>query len=203
MACKHINRLHSKNISPSRETLIDSGQFDSRSSASRKVQVMPFSAAAVANELLARASADGRSLTQINIQKLAYFAHGWHLAWSGSPLVTEPILAWQYGPVLRSLYSQFRGFGSSAITSPAIEYRSDGLKVVTTIPSMAEKPEDEYGRSVVGAIWKQYGALPPFKLVELTHASGSPWEKARAMGRDVIETEDIKTYFRLLGQTTA
>ncbi|ADW67187.1 Panacea domain-containing protein [Granulicella tundricola] len=158
---------------------------------------MPFPATAVANELLDRASAEGLSLTQINIQKLVYFAHGWNLGWSANPLILDPIEAWQYGPVVRNLYNQFRRFGSSPITGKAVEFRIDSNgKIGTTCPTL----EDAYSKSVVGAVWNQYGRLQPFKLVELTHAPGSPWEAAWNAKKALIENEDIRRYFSALAQ---
>ena len=69
---------------------------------------MPFSAAAVANEFLHLAHRDDRPITPLKMQKLVYFAHGWHLAITGAPLISEPIQAWQYGPVISSLYQIFK-----------------------------------------------------------------------------------------------
>lgn len=158
---------------------------------------MPYPATAVANELLDRASAEGVKLTQINIQKLVYFAHGWNLAWTGKPLILDLIEAWQYGPVVRTLYSQFRRFGSSPITTKAVEFSMNSLGTVeTSVPLL----DDSYAKNVVGAVWQQYGRLQPFKLVELTHAPGSPWESARQRGDTYISNDEIHRYFSGLAQ---
>ena len=76
---------------------------------------MPFSAAAVANEFLRLARRDEQTITPLKMQKLVYFAHGWHLALFGTPLIEEPVQAWQFGPVISSLYQEFKKFGSRAI----------------------------------------------------------------------------------------
>jgi len=164
---------------------------------------MPFPATAIANELIDRAAESRATLTQINIQKLVYFAHGWHLAWSDKPLILDSIEAWQYGPVVRSLYSQFRRFGSDPITEKAMEFGFSSGKFVTSIPSIELTDEGVYARNVVGAVWQQYGKLAPFKLVELTHAAGSPWERAYTEGRRLIGNEEIKEYFAELSRATA
>jgi uncharacterized phage-associated protein len=52
---------------------------------------MPFSAAAVANESLRLAHRDGKTITPLKMQKLVYFAYGWHLAMTKRPLISEPI----------------------------------------------------------------------------------------------------------------
>ena len=157
---------------------------------------MPFPATAIANELLDCAEDSFSSLTQINIQKLVYFAHGWHLAWSKKPLILDSIEAWEYGPVVRNLYNQFRRFRSKPITEKAMDLRMDNFgKVVTSLPCLDQSLDGVYAKSVIQAIWKQYGQLPPFQLVELTHVPDSPWEKARRSGQTLISNDEIEKYF--------
>jgi uncharacterized phage-associated protein len=165
---------------------------------------MPYPAAAVANELLDRAKESGRDLTQINIQKLVYFAHGWHLALKTAPLIQEPIEAWTYGPVVRRLYDALKYFGSSPITNKAVEWNmSPSGKLVYTTPCIEGISEDEdlYARSLVDTVWNKYGTLEPFKLVEITHLPGSPWANAVAEQRKIITNDEIRTYFTGLAQT--
>ena len=157
---------------------------------------MPFSATAIANELLDRAAESRSSLTQINIQKLVYFAHGWHFAWKGEPLIFDSIEAWQYGPVVRSLYNQFKRFGSEKITEKAVEFTFDASGRAVLMPScLDDSVSAQYAKSVVATIWKNYGRLKPFELVEITHAPGSPWDTARKAGQSLISNELIKAYF--------
>jgi uncharacterized phage-associated protein len=66
-------------------------------------------------------------MTPLKIQKLVYFLHGWHLAVRADPAIGESFEAWPYGPVLSSLYQQFKGFGRSPITTYALDYeQSEG-----------------------------------------------------------------------------
>jgi len=91
---------------------------------------MSYTAPSVANKLLNLAEVANRPLTQIDIQKLVYFAHGWYLALQKQPLIDETILAWKYGPVVRSLYDEFREFGSNPITAKAKEWQTQRRKRV-------------------------------------------------------------------------
>src|SRR5260370_13471552 len=80
---------------------------------------MPYPAKAVANEFLELAKKDGQQLTQMQLQKLVYFAYGWYLAITGTRLIDERVEAWQWGPVVPSIYKEFKRFRSSSVREPA------------------------------------------------------------------------------------
>jgi len=44
----------------------------------------------------------------MKLQKLVYYAHGWHLALNNEPLIDEQVECWQYGPVISSLFHEFK-----------------------------------------------------------------------------------------------
>jgi len=162
---------------------------------------MPYQAASIANELLDLASQSGRKVTQIDIQKIVYFAHGWHLALKGRELVAEPIEAWPYGPVIRALYDAFKKFGSDPITEKAPSWRMgpDGRFTCETPTIQSASPADDfYTRSLVQKVWAKYGTIPPFKLVEITHLADSPWRKAFEQKKTYISNESIRDYFKSL-----
>ena len=61
----------------------------------------------------------GEGISNLIIQKLVYYAQGFHLALTnGLPLFNEPILAWEHGPVVEGLYQLYRHYGSSEIPQP-------------------------------------------------------------------------------------
>jgi len=55
-------------------------------------------------------------LSNLSIQKLSYFAYGWIIATEDEKLFYDRIEAWQYGPVIPSLYHQLKQFGRGRIT---------------------------------------------------------------------------------------
>jgi uncharacterized phage-associated protein len=48
-------------------------------------------------------------MTAMKLQKLCYYAYGYHLAWEGRELFPEHFEAWANGPVSPSLYKEHRG----------------------------------------------------------------------------------------------
>lgn len=146
---------------------------------------MPFSADAIANYFLDCATASQQSLTHMHVQKLVYFSHGWHLALADLPLINENIEAWKYGPVVRSLFGEFREFGKEPITRKARELEMGREHGKVTIrfwePTVDdEQPGADFNKDLTKAIlaktWEIYGKLTPIHLSNLTHQRGEPWQ---------------------------
>jgi uncharacterized phage-associated protein len=47
---------------------------------------------------------NGKSITNLDVQKILYFAQGWHLAINGERLFQEKLRAWVHGPVVPEIY---------------------------------------------------------------------------------------------------
>lgn len=145
---------------------------------------------AIANKILEIRAETGEPLTVMQLIKLVYIADGWSIALRGKPLSNQDVEAWQYGPVYRSVYNDFRQFGAKPVTAPAYVMGSQ-------IPFREEfsTDEDQLIRTVVGA----YGKLSAFALSNLTHQPGTPWSKAYARGAySDISVDDIAAHFESL-----
>lgn len=153
-----------------------------------------YSPKSIANYFIDLAKAKGERISPMKLQKLVYYAIGWYAGYTGRPLVDEPVEAWQYGPVLPSLYHEFKKFGSGQITEKAT-YLDDNLDFVEVPP-----PDDPNVRKFLDNIWSNYGHFTAIKLSEMTHAAGGPWdstwsESLGVRGTD-IPLERIQQYFR-------
>jgi len=140
----------------------------------------PFNSKAVANFLLDLARAQGEQLTPMKLQKLVYYAHGWCLALTGKPLINEVVQAWSFGPVVRSLYEEFREFGANPITRPAMEaVYLDESNVKYGCPSLDDKkgPDVDFAKSLLKRIWEVYGRYSGVQLSNMTHAPGTAWNR--------------------------
>lgn len=169
----------------------------------------PYPVKAVANYFLKLAERDGKQLTPMQLQKLVYFAHGWHLALRGQPLVDEHPEAWTYGPVFPSLYHAFKLFGGGPIPRPATEYRLEvnpktGRQTVFNVvtPSLDDIHGDEdveYSKRVIERVWSVYGSWSGVQLSQLTHEPQSPWYATRQLNPDRTGTDipddEIRDYF--------
>lgn len=127
---------------------------------------MTYDARQIANWFIARAKGEGRTLSIMSLLKLAYIAHGWRLEMLNKPLFHNRIEAWQHGPVIPDVYNTLRKQGVVP-TTPATEF---------------PLPADPVDVDFLEQIYKIYGHMSPFKLSELTHVPGGPWETARKWG---------------------
>ena len=161
---------------------------------------MPYSSKAIANLFLEIARADGSTLSQMKLQKLVYMAHGWNLAILGTPLIEDTVEAWQYGPVIPTLYSEFRGFGSSPITEDATiaSINENTFSILYEVPRIRD--EDHNTRNLIKNVWQRYGELTGPNLSDLTHRAGTPWSETfrHAQAHLVINNDLIKEHFTSL-----
>ena len=159
---------------------------------------MPFSAAAVANRFLRLANRDDKQITPLKMQKLVYFAHGWHLALFDEPLIAETIQAWKYGPVISSLYRKLKPYGDSPIDSPVRVLTQDGYLAASLSREGWSKQEVSNARAVIARVWEQYGKFSASQLTTITHSSDSPWSQVPDKERPErpIPNRLISEYFK-------
>lgn len=132
----------------------------------------PYTAQAIANTILDLAKdSDIDSITPMKMQKLIFFAHGWHLGLTDKPLISDTIQAWQYGPVIESLYHDLKQYGSEKIENQINSINFEQGIFSTEVQVV--KSSDIIG--LLKQIVEQYGKYSAIQLSNLTHEVGSPW----------------------------
>jgi uncharacterized phage-associated protein len=160
-----------------------------------------YDAKAIANYFLDLAQEKKTSLTPMKLQKLIFFAHGWNLALHDEPLIVDPVEAWQFGPVVPSVYHEFKHARSGAISGKATEFDLENFELVEpTLPS-----EDMRTPQLLRQVWEAYGKLSAVQLSNLTHLPDTPWAKARAAHGEqarkvVIDDASIQQHFKVLAE---
>lgn len=119
----------------------------------------------VANEFINLSLKDGPLLTNMQIQKLVYFAHViYAVKHAGNRLIDEDWFAWTFGPVEKKLYQALQKYGSAPISS---EIELDPL-------SKGQATSDKE-KKVIEKVYNTYGKYSAFQLSELTHIRNGPW----------------------------
>jgi uncharacterized phage-associated protein len=118
------------------------------------------------------ASDIGRPASNLVLNKVAYFLHGAYLARFGRPLIDARIEAWEYGPVIREIYHEFKAFKDQSIISRAKRInRETGDKEVSEYNFPPE--EAMFLRETAAS----YLRLKPSTLVDLSHIHDGPWHE--------------------------
>ena len=156
---------------------------------------MEYSAASIANAFLNQGFRDSVSVSPMKIQKLLYLAQGYYLwSHSGDSLFEEDFEAWQFGPVIRSIYVCCKHFASDGITS-FIKCEVPDSSPETPAPIPLEKSV----RDLVSYVWETYGGYPATQLSQWTHEPNAPWDKTRRshpyQRKPTISKELIRQYF--------
>ncbi|MCU0432710.1 MAG: DUF4065 domain-containing protein [Bacteroidia bacterium] len=102
----------------------------------------------------------GDVLTHLKLQKLLYYAQGYHLALYNVPLFEEPILAWEHGPVVQQIYHRFKHLGSASLPPPENYHSTD----IFTPDQLA----------LIIDVNTVYGQFSAWKLRDMTH-NEYPW----------------------------
>ena len=103
------------------------------------------------------------SISNLKLQKLLYLANMVYLGRNNEPLVDELFEAWDYGPVLNSLYHQVKIFGDQPIRN--------------IFGSISDVGNDSKEAKLLQEAWNNLSSLSASKLVTFTHKPNGAWSK--------------------------
>ena len=148
-----------------------------------KQKDMTYKALDIAKKLIFKAQNDepngGERLTNLKLQKLLYYQQGYHLAAFDTPLFSENVEAWMYGPVVPAVYDVFSAYGSSAL--PVVE---------------EEIPLTDEEEILFNQVYDAYREFSAIGLMNRTHTE-RPWIEATPHDRGtVIPLSSMESYFK-------
>jgi uncharacterized phage-associated protein len=152
-----------------------------------------YTPAHIANYFLWRAWQENIGITPMKLIKLVYIAYGWNLVINENKLFDEPIVAWKYGPVIPSLYHEFKRFGALPIAKDDYAANFDiETGEMQEVPAIDLSDKDTV--NILDAVWVNYKNRSGTSLSRITHDPGSAWFKAYYEKGDntVLDDEDIK-----------
>lgn len=159
---------------------------------------MPHDARAIANEFIRRAKRDGMALTNMQLQKLPYIAHGWASVLLNEQLIAQPAEAWTYGPVYRDLYFALRRYGADVVQEEIHENDDNPFLPRGAVFQAHLTPVEE---RFLDDVWSVYRGYPAYQLSDMTHRPGTPWSIARERGESALLDEgEIRDHYQALLQ---
>jgi uncharacterized phage-associated protein len=147
---------------------------------------MCYISSTIAGYFIEKSNRENAPLSVLQLIKLVYISHGWNLALNGTPLISDKIEAWKYGPVMPSLHSLFE----------CQNLRKDDLvKNFPTEEIICIKP---IHRILLNKIYVKYRNDSGDELTKLMHREDTPWYKVwdnEAGKNKPIEDADTKIYY--------
>lgn len=123
----------------------------------------------------------GEVVTHLQVQKLLYFAQAWHMMVLGKPLFAEDMQAWPHGPVVPSVWHEFKAYGWQPI-----------------VPGRSYEGIEEDSLNVLEQVRAVYGSFGAKKLEAMTH-SERPWIEARGSRAPEERCEELISKKSILG----
>lgn len=125
------------------------------------------------------------SVTNLQLNKIVFFAQAWSLVLKNKPLFDEDFRAWDYGPVLPSIYHKFKDNGKQYIARV-----SDNI---------FEDVFDSETIDLLLDVYREYSKYSATELVNLTHVKGGVWDQIRSKNKkkknEIIPKDLIKEYY--------
>jgi len=120
---------------------------------------------------------DAEYISNLKLQKLLYYAQGVYSALTGDLLFDDNIVAWRHGPVVESVYH---------------EYKHNGPEGINFSDNFDFSSVDQSARSILETVYDYFGQYSAWKLRDMTHEE-KPWGETDL--NEVIDTDLIRTYF--------
>lgn len=127
-----------------------------------------YRAADVAACIIDYACSLGKPVSNLQLQKLLFFSQCTYLQRTqGDLLFDDPIVAWQYGPVVKSVYRAYSFYGASSIRKPVRPLGGSYADAFADLTGTA--------RDVVMDVVRKWIGKPAWDLVRETHKEGGAW----------------------------
>ena len=121
-------------------------------------------------------------ITNLALQKLLYFVHGWFYSMYNQPLIKNKFEAWRYGPVQRVIYDQFKVFKGAAIEGVRATY----LNPLTGNPIFRPPVVNPEHAEIIRGVLQKYERYTTGELVDESHVEDGPWEYVWKQAEEVV-----------------
>lgn len=133
---------------------------------------MTYDVRSIANFVLDIAADEDREVSNLVINKVVFFLHANYLVQFERPLVSAKVEAWNFGPVFRELYKEFKEFGDLPIQKRARRLNPETGERETCGYTLGQEE-----RQFLEAVVRKHIRLTPGALVALSHERGGPWDQ--------------------------
>lgn len=138
--------------------------------------IIMYDANLIARYVIYKQNIKAIEITNLKLQKILYYIQGYSLKLLSTPMFTNDICCWSYGPVVPDVYFEYSTSGADPLYSHGFSgsiFTTDQRNLIDKVIESCEK-------------------LTPFQLVSKTH-SEQPW--IGTTSREIIKVETMKNFF--------
>lgn len=146
-----------------------------------------YTALSVARYIIDYCNEIGRGISNLKLQKILYFVQAQFLVSisNNTPCFSDPIEAWDFGPLVPSVYHHYKVYGSAIIPSD----KNDPLLPIYQRISESDK-------KLINYMIDQIADYSASTLMQVIH-NQDPWGNAYVQGQNnTIANEDIRRFFK-------
>lgn len=121
-------------------------------------------------------------ISNLGLQKLLYFIQAEFLISTGNPCFDDPIEAWAFGPVIPSVYKEYKIYGGGSIYASKKDNAANHLIL-------------DYDKKIIDDVVSHLIKYPAAVLTDVT-LHQTPWIQSYQKGKqNIISNELIKEFF--------
>lgn len=148
---------------------------------SERIGTFGYNALDVAEYIILYEEENGHLINNLKLQKILYFLQAEFIVAYNKTLFDEDIIAWDFGPVVKSVYFNYNVFGSASIFLNKSKRRRAYIKL-------------EH-RQTINAILEQARQYSSTQLVQICH-NQTPWKNGYCRWNKVISPYELRDFFK-------
>ena len=134
----------------------------------REVIMERFTALEIAKYVIGFCAANKNPISNLQLQKILYFVQGEYYKATGHFLFKDDFVAWTFGPVVKAVYDNYSGYGSSRIYDRSDVYLDQSI------------------RNIIDPVITKRANQSASTLIEETHQRGGAWHTVYDSCRNTV-----------------
>ncbi len=153
-----------------------------------------YSPAKIANSIIKLAKSHCIELDPLKLQKIIYFAHCRSLVDRNEILINEPFHAFSFGPLITSIYHEYKKYGNNPVDHFTSELVLDGDELTWKIFFVPD--DDKETHFILAQTFDKYSNHSGSDLAKMTHIKNGPWYNTYAQGlkEGITNGKEISNY---------
>lgn len=133
-------------------------------------------------------------MSPLKLQKLLYLSYEGLIKSTGEQLFKDKIFAWRHGPVIQSVYDEFKEYGSSTIPyeeDDSVKIYSSATTVTPSFMKLISAERGPESLKIIHNVLHKYAHNSAWELVNITHQEGKPWHAVYEPDSNKLISDEI------------